>query len=174
MFPGLKGRLLLRKQLSKVTETRSRLLLLSHRCCVWHSTPQSSVDTWGQNTQIWVKAVRTDDGSDENRTFKMKPSAFWELVFGYLAYFLERLESFQVLEKRQVACRTGSFKCGNWVGLCIGHRFEQAHMLVFYHPPFLFPSLPLLLLSSGEESSADCSSGLSPLYEQCFCGWKPS
>lgn len=32
----------------------------SHRCCVWHSTPQSSVATWGQNTQIWVKALRTD------------------------------------------------------------------------------------------------------------------
>lgn len=59
-------------------------------------------------------------------------------------------------------------------------RFKYAQMLVFYHPPsllcalLLFPSLPPFLLSCGEESSADCSSGLSPLYEQCFCGWKPS
>lgn len=68
--------------------------------------------------------MRDDDGFDENCTFKMKPSAYC---------------SSQGLDKQQVACGTGSPKCGNWAGLCSGHRFKHAHMLIFYHPPSLLP-----------------------------------
>ncbi len=40
------------------------------------------VARWGQNTQIWVKAMRSDDGADENWAFKVKASAFcsWYLT----------------------------------------------------------------------------------------------
>lgn len=122
----------------------------SHRCCVWHSTPQSSVERWRQNTQIWVKAVRSAVGSDENCTIKIKTLSISQLIFDYWAYSWQRLES--TARGQRVPRRTGSLKCGFWAGICNKYTFKNAHMPVFYqqafflslHPLLLFPSLPLL------------------------------
>lgn len=70
-----------------------------------------------------------------------------ELTFGCLACFLTKIKR---LETREIARRTGSFSCGNGVGLCSRHRFQHPHMLVFYHRPSLLR--PLLLFPSAPPS----------------------
>lgn len=148
----------------------------------------STRQSWGQ-----MRAKHTDMGQSHEDPWGLwwelllqnESLSIFKLIFGYLTFFLAKTQTrSQSGEKQQVACscRTGwgSIKCENWVCLCSGRKFKHTHVLVFYcppslHPRLLFPSLPpFLLLSGGEESSAGCFSGLSPLYEKCFCGWKPS
>lgn len=178
MFPGLKKRLLLWKWL------RCRNLQLT----AVQELQVLVFDTLYLRAGGQMRAKHTDKGHCYEDPWGLQwelhlqkeALSNLELVFSSLANIWQSLQSCQSLKKQQAACRTGSFKCGNRGGLFSACIFKHAHMLVFYHPPYvhrpllLFPSLPLLLFLRGEESSADCSSGLSPLYEQCFCGEKPS
>lgn len=157
---------------SSDAKTRNRLLFKSHRCwCVWHSTPQSWWPDEGKThrygSQLWepMRAPMRTSPSKRN------PQQFGAHVWRFGVYLTKSEEA-----TGATACRTGSFKCENGGGLFSECIFKRAHMLVFYHPPALHhppPSVSICPPSSflrGEESSAGCSSGLSPLYELCFCG----